>query len=323
LLRLAAGLDTVDDGTIELAGKDVTYAPPRDRDVAMVFQSYALYPHLTVRDNLAFGLKLRGASAGEVSARIQEASQMLGLDKLLDRLPKQLSGGQRQRVAMGRAIVRRANLYLFDEPLSNLDAALRAEVRVEIRKLHDRLGATTLYVTHDQVEAMTLADTLWVLNGGFVEQKGSPLEVYERPKSKFVAHFLGSPHMNMVDGHLRRKGGRWFAAGEGLEVAIDDERFAGSLTEDRPVTIGIRPHDMEITDAPHAGAFLQVELLEALGFEAFAYGHIAQGGSRFICRLDAHVARRCRSGETLPIGVDPTRVHLFDIHNGRALDINN
>src|SRR5262249_48003214 len=163
-----------------------------------VFQSYALYPHLSVRDNLAFGLKLRKVAPAEIDTRIREASAMLGLEKLLDRLPKELSGGQRQRVAMGRAIVRRANIFLFDDPLSNLDAALRAEVRVEIRRLHDRLGATTLYVTHDQVEAMTLADTLWVMNGGLVEQKGAPLEVYERPRSRFVATFLGSPAMTIV-----------------------------------------------------------------------------------------------------------------------------
>jgi sn-glycerol 3-phosphate transport system ATP-binding protein/multiple sugar transport system ATP-binding protein len=175
LLRLVAGLEMADEGTIALAGKDVTHLPPRDRDIAMVFQSYALYPHLTVRDNLKFGLELRKTPKSEIDKRIAEASAMLGLDALLDRLPKQLSGGQRQRVAMGRAIVRRPNIFLFDEPLSNLDAALRAEVRVEIRRLHDRLKATTLYVTHDQVEAMTLADTLWVLNGGLVEQKGPPL----------------------------------------------------------------------------------------------------------------------------------------------------
>ncbi|HEY8074935.1 MAG TPA: ATP-binding cassette domain-containing protein, partial [Labilithrix sp.] len=193
LLRLVAGLETADEGTITLAGRDVTSLPPRDRDVAMVFQSYALYPHLTVRDNLAFGLELRGTEKSEIEKRIREASAMLGLEPLLDRLPKQLSGGQRQRVAMGRAIVRRPNIFLFDEPLSNLDAALRAEVRVDIRRLHDRLKATTLYVTHDQVEAMTLADTLWVLNGGLVEQKGPPLEVYEKPRTKFVATFLGSP----------------------------------------------------------------------------------------------------------------------------------
>ena len=177
---------------------------------------------------------------------------MLGLDALLGRLPKQLSGGQRQRVAMGRAIVRRANLFLFDEPLSNLDAALRAEVRVEIRRLHDRLGATTLYVTHDQVEAMTLADTLWVMNGGVVEQKGAPLEVYERPRSKFVATFLGSPQMNLVDAVVTRKDGRTWVDGGGVLAAVDDDRFGAELEAGRKVVVGIRPHDFVVTAAAEA-----------------------------------------------------------------------
>ncbi|HSQ66326.1 MAG TPA: ATP-binding cassette domain-containing protein, partial [Polyangiaceae bacterium] len=217
LLRSIAGLETVDAGSIHLAGRDVTRLAPRDRDIAMVFQSYALYPHLSVRDNLAFGLKLRGVARGEIEARVREVSQMLGLEALLDRLPKQLSGGQRQRVAMGRAIARRPTMFLFDEPLSNLDAALRAEVRVDIRRLHDRLHATTVYVTHDQVEAMTLADTLWVMNKGLVEQSGPPLEVYERPRTRFVATFLGSPAMNLLDAKLVRKGaGAWLAEGADL-----------------------------------------------------------------------------------------------------------
>src|SRR5262245_17772417 len=229
LLRLVAGLETADEGTISLAGKDVTHLEPRERDIAMVFQSYALYPHLTVRDNLKFGLELRKTAPDEIEKRIKEASAMLGLEKLLDRLPKQLSGGQRQRVAMGRAIVRRPNIFLFDEPLSNLDAALRAEVRVQIRRLHDRLEATSLYVTHDQVEAMTLADTLWVLNGGLVEQKGPPLEVYERPHTKFVATFLGSPQMNLVDGKIVKEQGQVYAEGGGVTAPVDEDRFGASL----------------------------------------------------------------------------------------------
>src|SRR5580704_4596565 len=246
LLRLVAGLEEADAGSIQLAGRDVTHEPPRARDVAMVFQSYALYPHLTVRDNLAFGLKLRGAPAREIEERIKEASAMLGLDALLERLPKQLSGGQRQRVAMGRAIVRRPAIFLFDEPLSNLDAALRAEVRVDIRRQHDRLGATTLYVTHDQTEAMTLADTLWVMHGGEVEQKGAPLEVYERPRTRFVAGFLGSPQCNFVDATLRCVKGAWTAEGGGLAVPVDTTRFGGSLEEGRDVTVGVRPHDFVV-----------------------------------------------------------------------------
>src|SRR5688572_16285487 len=292
LLRLVAGLEEADEGTITLADRDVTNLPPRDRDVAMVFQSYALYPHLSVRDNLAFGLKLRGTNATDIASRIKEASSMLGLEKLLDRLPKQLSGGQRQRVAMGRAIVRRPNIFLFDEPLSNLDAALRAEVRVEIRRLHDRLKATTLYVTHDQVEAMTLADTLWVLNGGLVEQKGPPLEIYERPKTKFVATFLGSPQMNMLDGKIVKDADGIFAEGGGVRARVDEERFKSALTEGREVTIGIRPHDLVLAkdDAP-AVADLKVELVEALGFEAFVHGWLKASGPSVIARIDASDAR--------------------------------
>jgi len=320
LLRLVAGLEEADEGSIKLADRDVTRLPPRDRDVAMVFQSYALYPHLTVRDNLKFGLELRGTPRAEIDKRLDEASAMLGLGKLLDRLPKQLSGGQRQRVAMGRAIVRRPTIFLFDEPLSNLDAALRAEVRVEIRRLHDRLNATTLYVTHDQVEAMTLADTLWVLNGGLVEQKGAPLEVYERPKSKFVATFLGSPKMTMLDGVLVREAGRTFAEGGGVKAAVDEERFGAALEEGRSVTIGIRPHDLgPAKNGAPVVAELKVELVEALGSEAFAHGWLRASGPSVIARLDADDARDVRPGSVVPLAVSPARVHLFDPESGRAL----
>ncbi len=320
LLRLVAGLETADAGTIELAGRDVTRLPPRDRDVAMVFQSYALYPHLTVRDNLAFGLKLRKVPAAEIASRIREASAMLGLDGLLDRLPKQLSGGQRQRVAMGRAIVRRANIFLFDEPLSNLDAALRAEVRVEIRRLHDRLGATTLYVTHDQVEAMTLADTLWVMNGGVVEQKGAPLEVYERPRTKFVATFLGSPQMNLVDAAIVKEGGAFLVDGGGVRAQVDEERFGTALETGRRVVVGVRPPDLTVARGGAAACTHKVELVEALGFEAFAYGWLRSSGPRVVARLEASDAKRVRAGDQLPLAVDPARVHLFDPTTGLALD---
>ena len=320
LLRLVAGLEQADEGTITLADRDVTDLPPRDRDIAMVFQSYALYPHLTVRDNLAFGLKLRGTSAAEIEKRIEEASAMLGLAKLMDRLPKQLSGGQRQRVAMGRAIVRRPTIFLFDEPLSNLDAALRAEVRVEIRRLHDRLGATTLYVTHDQVEAMTLADSLWVLNGGLVEQKGPPLEIYERPRTKFVATFLGSPQMNLLSGRLVKEAGVVYAEGGGVRTRVDDERFKSELDDQREVTIGIRPHDMFLAkgESPKV-ADLKVEIVEALGSEAFAHGWLTSSGPTVIARLDAADARTVRPGSVIPLGAAPTAVHLFDASTDRAL----
>src|SRR5262245_9741883 len=229
LLRLLAGLEEADSGSIRFGEKDVTKLEPRDRDIAMVFQSYALYPHLTFRENLAFGLRLRKAPPAEIDRRVQEASEMLGLSALLDRLPRALSGGQRQRVAMGRAIVRRPSLFLFDEPLSNLDAALRSQVRVDIRKLHDRLNATSIYVTHDQVEAMTLADVLFVINRGAVEQCGAPLDVYARPATRFVAGFLGSPTMNFVDVTLEQSGEQWLATGAGgLSVPVDAARFGGA-----------------------------------------------------------------------------------------------
>ena len=331
LLRVVAGLEQVDEGTVELAGRDVTHLPPRDRDIAMVFQSYALYPHLSVRDNLAFGLRLRKVSEGEIASRVKEASDMLGLEKLLDRLPKQLSGGQRQRVAMGRAIVRRPNVFLFDEPLSNLDAALRAEVRVDIRRLHDRLGATTLYVTHDQVEAMTLADTLWVMNAGLVEQKGPPLVVYERPRTRFVATFLGSPQMNLVRAKLAREGGRWVARGDDLTAAVDEARFGAELVEGREVELGVRPHDLGVRgqgETAYRGASagegpttpLKIELVEALGFEAYAHGWVRAAGPKIVLRLDGEAARAVRAGDTVPVGADPERVHLFDPKTGLSLD---
>jgi multiple sugar transport system ATP-binding protein len=320
LLRLVAGLEEADEGTIALAGRDVTKLPPRDRDVAMVFQSYALYPHLTVKDNLAFGLRLRGTPPAEIAQRIEEASKMLGLGQLLERFPKQLSGGQRQRVAMGRAIVRRPNLFLFDEPLSNLDAALRAEVRVDIRRLHDRLGATTLYVTHDQVEAMTLADTLWVLNGGLVEQKGPPLEVYERPRTKFVATFLGSPQMNMTEGVLRRERGAFVAEGGGFSAALDKDRFGPALEEGRAVTIGIRPHDLGLAKSGATPTCeLKVEIVEMLGSEAFAHGWLKSSGPTVIARLEADDARAIKTGAAVPLAVSPGRVHLFDPKTGVSL----
>lgn len=311
LLRLLAGLEEVDEGTIHFGERDVTRLAPRDRDLAMVFQSYALYPHLTVRNNLAFGLRLRKTPEADIAARVAEASEMLGLGPLLERLPKALSGGQRQRVAMGRAIVRRTSLFLFDEPLSNLDAALRAQVRVDIRKLHDRLHATSVYVTHDQVEAMTLADVIFVLNGGVVEQAGAPLEIFERPATKFVAAFLGSPAMNFVDVRIERGEGGFRAVGtRGLSVLLDEAQFEGALLDGREVVLGVRPHEIELGDG---GVSLAVDLVEALGAESYAHGDV--GGAPFVARLDA--SSLVRKGEALPIRL--RHVHLFDKETGRSL----
>jgi sn-glycerol 3-phosphate transport system ATP-binding protein/multiple sugar transport system ATP-binding protein len=318
LLRVVAGLESVDRGRVLLAGRDVTDLAPRDRDLAMVFQSYALYPHLTVKENMAFGLRLRQTPAAEIESRVAEAARILGLEPLFSRLPKQLSGGQRQRVAMGRAIVRTAQIYLYDEPLSNLDAALRAEVRVEIRKLHDRLRATSLYVTHDQVEAMTLADDLFVLKGGTVEQSGPPMEVYRRPRTRFVAGFLGSPPMNFVDGAIERSSDGATFVGAGLSVPIDDARFGGAIADGMEVTAGLRPHDVTL-GAAEAGARevgeVDVELVEALGFGAFAYGRLASG-ERFVARADEAV----RGGGRAPLFAARSAVHLFERSGERALD---
>jgi multiple sugar transport system ATP-binding protein len=319
LLRALAGLENVDAGTIRLAGKDVTKLAPRDRDVAMVFQSYALYPHLTVRDNLAFGLKLRGMPKPDIASRLREVSQMLGLETLLDRFPKQLSGGQRQRVAMGRAIARRPTMFLFDEPLSNLDAALRAEVRVDIRRLHDRLGATTVYVTHDQVEAMTLADTLWVMNQGKVEQSGPPLEVYEHPRTRFVATFLGSPAMNLLPAKLAAHDGALVAEGPDVSVPVDATRFR-ALAPGREVTVGLRPHDLAVhQEGMTRVCEIVVDVVEALGFETYVHGWARQAGPTIVVRLDAEHAAKVRAGERLPLAIDPAKVHLFDAASTLAL----
>lgn len=325
LLRTIAGLETPDAGTIKLADRDVTRAEPRERDIAMVFQSYALYPHLTVRDNLAFGLRLRGESEAVVSERVSTVSAMLGLEKLLDRFPRDMSGGQRQRVAMGRAIARRPKLFLFDEPLSNLDAALRNQVRVEIKKLHASLDATMIYVTHDQVEAMTLADQLVVLKAGKVEQKGPPLEVYARPASQFVAGFLGSPSMNFLTARVGDDGAS--AVAEGLRAPIDRQRF-GAIERGRSVIVGVRPHDVTVRKgessaqgyrdgAQPAEISVAVDVVEAMGFEAYAHGTVA--GADFIARIEGKPEDLPRRGETLALSIEAANVHLFDPETGRSL----
>jgi len=311
LLRLIAGLEQADGGSIRFDERDVTRLEPRDRDVAMVFQSYALYPHLSVRDNLRFGLELRKEKPKEIAARVEEAAKMLGLEPLLDRMPKALSGGQRQRVAMGRAIVRRPSLFLFDEPLSNLDAALRAQVRIDIRKLHDQLSTTSVYVTHDQVEAMTLADVMFVLNGGTVEQAGPPLEVYDKPKSRFVAGFLGSPAMNFLEGEVEADGIRVITPGDEAGPLV---RFAptAKVAEGRSVTVGLRSHDLEPSDD---GFDVRVTYTEALGGETYAYGEVA--GQSMVVRLEPY--HRVQPGDVLRLGIAPERVQLFDAGTGRSL----
>jgi sn-glycerol 3-phosphate transport system ATP-binding protein/multiple sugar transport system ATP-binding protein len=314
LLRLLAGLEEVTSGEILMGGRDVTRAEPRDRDIAMVFQSYALYPHLSVRDNLAFGLKLRRTDPATIAARVDEVAQMLGLTPLLDRLPRALSGGQRQRVAMGRAIVRRPQLFLFDEPLSNLDAALRAQVRVDIRKLHEQLGATSVYVTHDQVEAMTLADRMFVLNRGEIEQSGAPREVYDAPRTRFVAGFLGSPAMNFLPATVVHDGGRPHARlADGALLALDPAEFAG-LAADRRVVVGVRPHDLALrTGEAPATLDLRAGLVELLGPELQIHGELA-GTAVTVC---LETATGVQKGDPLRLAV--RRLHVFDEAGGQSL----
>jgi sn-glycerol 3-phosphate transport system ATP-binding protein/multiple sugar transport system ATP-binding protein len=317
LLRTVAGLEAPTSGSIWMGGRDVTALSPKDRDIAMVFQSYALYPHLSVRENLAFGLRLRRTPDGEIAARVAEASTMLGLDLLLDRLPRQLSGGQRQRVAMGRAIVRRPQMFLFDEPLSNLDASLRAEVRVEIRGLHDRMGGTTLYVTHDQVEAMTLADTLCLLRGGAIEQVGAPLALFDHPVSRFAAEFLGSPKINWLDGQVTHSSSS-LRIDVGTNVLEVPERY-GKLSE-QPVLVGLRPHHLTVASegAPQF-ANMTVTFCEAMGFETYVHGTLSGVHDKtVVMRVEpsCHVAK----GDTLPIGIRPEHTLLFNPRSERALD---
>ncbi len=311
LLRLLAGLEQVSEGTIEFGDKDVTHLEPRDRDIAMVFQSYALYPHMSVRRNLEFGLRLRRTDAATMNARVEEVAKMLDIGHLLDRLPRALSGGQRQRVAMGRAIVRRPALFLFDEPLSNLDPALRAQVRVDIRKLHDEFGVTSVYVTHDQVEAMTLADVLYVLEGGEVQQRGRPIDVYRAPANRFVARFLGSPAMNISEATLAARDGGW-AVGD-IRV-VDAAEFRG-LESGRELFVGVRPHDLTLAGERAPDLRLAVEVVETLGPELTVHGTLAGSGQPFVAVLPAdHPVRR---GDTLALCVE--RMHLFDRESERSL----
>ncbi len=312
-LRMVAGLETISDGELSIAGRVVNTVSPRDRDVAMVFQSYALYPHMTVRDNISFGLRLRKMPKAEIDKRVADAAEILGLGDLLDRKPKQLSGGQRQRVAMGRAIVRQPAVFLFDEPLSNLDAKLRVQMRAEIAKLHQRLGTTTIYVTHDQVEAMTLAKRIVVMNDGLVMQVGAPLELYRKPANLFVAGFIGSPSMNFFD--VTVSGGTM--QGDAFALPVPP-RFASQVGEPgRALVLGVRPEQMheagpsETHTLPH-----RVDVLEPLGADVHALGQV--GGQPVTARLEPDT--RAQVGETVQLGVELDEVHLFDKASGKALE---
>ncbi len=321
LLRLIAGLDLPDAGRIEIGGRDVTDVHPSQRGIAMVFQSYALYPHMSVADNMGFGLRIRGESKDVIAAKVRAAAQILQLDTLLDRKPRQLSGGQRQRVAIGRAIVRQPEVFLFDEPLSNLDAALRGQMRVELARLHAQLQATMIYVTHDQVEAMTMADKIVVLCGGRVEQVGAPLDLYQAPANRFVAGFIGAPSMNFLDSRvLARSDGAIRVATPAGELSL--LRPAALALADGPVVLGLRPEDLALVDDGDGAVVArgQVALVERLGGEALVHVHVdpsaADVGDTLIVRLPGDIAVQRR--DTVAIAARAHCCHLFD-HDGRAV----
>jgi sn-glycerol 3-phosphate transport system ATP-binding protein len=316
LLRLVAGLETPSTGRVRLDGADITGVDPSRRDIAMVFQNYALYPHMSVFGNMAYGLKLRGLPRAEIARRVDEAAAMLGLGELLGRKPRQLSGGQRQRVAMGRAIVREPKLFLFDEPLSNLDAKLRVQVRADIRKLQRRLGVTSLYVTHDQVEAMTLADRLVVMHQGRVAQIATPTEVFERPVNTYVASFIGDPAMNFCPARLAA-GGTAAELDAGVRIGFADGRR--DAPDGTRLLIGIRPqHATLAPDAAAAGLDLAVELVEPLGSETLVHGRL-RDGTAFAVRVTGGPGTMT-DGTGLRIGLPRDAVHVFDAGSGRRLD---
>jgi sn-glycerol 3-phosphate transport system ATP-binding protein len=311
LLRLIAGLERLSEGEIRIGGRRVDGLEPMDRDIAMVFQSYALYPHMSVYDNMAYGLRNRRTPKPEIDRRVREAAAILGLSDLLARKPRQLSGGQRQRVAMGRAIVREPRAFLFDEPLSNLDAKLRVQMRHELQQLQRRLRTTGVYVTHDQVEAMTLGDRLVVLEAGRIEQIGRPLEVYGRPASRFVAGFIGSPAMSFIETHLTGDGSSVELGDAALPLARPAPAQAG-----RAVVLGIRPEHLREARAGELALTLRVDWIEALGADTLAHGRLASGAA-LSARLDG--ASLPRASDLLSLAVEPGHLHLFSVEDGRRL----
>ncbi|MBN1383275.1 MAG: sn-glycerol-3-phosphate ABC transporter ATP-binding protein UgpC [Elusimicrobia bacterium] len=314
ILRMIAGLEEITSGDLYLDNKRMNEVPPKDRDIAMVFQNYALYPHMRVYDNMAFGLKLRGYSKPEIDKRVRDAAEILGITPLLKRYPKQLSGGQRQRVAVGRAIVRKPKVFLFDEPLSNLDAKVRVIMRAEIKKLQERLDATTIYVTHDQTEAIAMGDKICVLKDGVEQQTESPLKVYDTPKNKFVAGFIGSPPINFFDCKIvKDSGGLWIDEGK-IKVKVLDEHVERLQKHvDRNVLLGIRPEN--IYDKLYArGAtptntvVAVVEIVELMGSEAYLY--LTTGINRFVAKVDAHTT--IRANQKMELVFDMKKIHIFD-----------
>ncbi len=315
-LRMVAGLESISEGTLRIGHRVVNDVHPRDRDIAMVFQNYALYPHMTVRQNMAFALKMRKTPKPEIAERVDWAAGLLGLEDLLERKPKALSGGQRQRVALGRAIVRQPAVFLFDEPLSNLDAKLRVETRAEIKRLHRKLKTTTIYVTHDQEEAMTLGDRVVVMSDGVVRQADSALNVYRHPTDRFVAGFLGMPPMNFLDGHLEHADGQMWFVGEDARLRLGDapvEWLEGQPR--RPIVAGIRPEALRVSDTDN-GIPATVQVTEPLGSTMDVFLQTASG-QRLVCRVPASPLEE---GKSVSAEVAPADVHLFEpTQNGRSL----
>ena len=309
LLRMIAGLENITSGEIHIGERLVNDLPPKERDVAMVFQNYALYPHMTVAANMAFSLKLRGAAQTEIDARVKRAADILGLGPYLQRFPRQLSGGQRQRVAMGRAIVRDPQVFLFDEPLSNLDAKLRVQMRTEIKELHQRLKTTTVYVTHDQIEAMTMADKIVVMHDGLVEQIGAPLELYDKPKNLFVAGFIGSPAMNFLKGVVRLNGKMEFEALGGARLPL---AAAPAGSDGRAAIYGVRPEHFVIADD---GAEVAIQVIEPTGAEIQVVAKL--GGEDIIAVFRER--HQFKPGDKIRLKPDPKLVHLFDETSGQRL----
>jgi multiple sugar transport system ATP-binding protein len=312
LLRMIAGLEDISGGDIAIGETVINEMAPKDRDIAMVFQNYALYPHMTVADNMSFSMRLKRAPKDEIRTRVARAAEILSLTPLLDRYPRQLSGGQRQRVAMGRAIVRDPKVFLFDEPLSNLDAKLRVQMRTEIKALHQRLKTTTIYVTHDQIEAMTMADKIVVLHDGIVEQIGAPLDLYDRPANLFVAGFIGSPAMNFFEGRVEARGsGAAFVTGDGDALPLPD---AAKAHIGRPATAGIRPEHLKL--ATDGGLSTTVVVVEPTGSETQVVLKLRD--RELTCLLRERI--QTSAGAALPVTAAPELIHLFDTATGQRLD---
>ena len=313
-LRMLAGLEEVNSGSISIGNRDVTHVPPKDRDIAMVFQNYALYPHMSVAENMGFALKIAGVSKDERAERVLKAAKLLDLEPYLTRKPKALSGGQRQRVAMGRAIVRNPQVFLMDEPLSNLDAKLRVQTRTQIASLQRELGVTTVYVTHDQTEALTMGDRIAVLKDGILQQVGTPRDLYETPANVFVAGFIGSPAMNLFP--VSRKGDAILFGSEEIPL----ERAAAAKTDAPEVTVGIRPEDLNIVGEGAPGLPVTIDLVEELGADGYLYGHTELNGKRsnIVARVDGR--SHPYAGETVTLSPVRHHLHLFDIESGARIN---